>query len=201
MDRYREEIKKNLAPLSNAKRLLFAILICERLYPNYVHFYNTFNWGDPRILEEAISVVFQSLINKDSIDRIEILNLIEEIELINPDADDFSDIYLSFALDACASVYSSLNFILDPELEHIVDVAICARDTVDMFIQERDDISVFTTETENEISKDLLMLAEKRRQRDSIEIMLSKDFGDVITDQLIDSLRDRTPIIDIEILE
>lgn len=200
MDKYREKIKKDLIRLPREGCLLFAALTSERLYPNYVYFYNTFNWGNPKILEEAISVVFQFLISKDSIDRSEILTLIEEVDLITPNTEDFSEIYVSFALDACTSVYSTLNFILDQKLEHIIDVAVYARDTVDMFIQERDDINSFTIDIENKISNDPLMIREKKRQTDVIERMLDfKTF--IVNDELIDSMRDKTPIINIDALE
>jgi len=43
MDKYREEIKTSLLTLPSKWRVLFAALICERLYPNYIGFQNSFN--------------------------------------------------------------------------------------------------------------------------------------------------------------
>lgn len=201
MDKYREEIKQDLVRLEDMKPLLFAALICERLYPNYLYFHSVFNWGDPGVLREAIKIIFQSVIKKDLFEKEEILAMIEAVELITPDTNEFQEIYASFALDACTAVSSTLNYIIDQELEHIVDVAIYARDTVDMFIQERDDIHLFTINSEIRISSDPLMIHEKTRQKDSIERMLNKNFGDEINDQFIESLRDKSPLINIDVLE
>lgn len=187
-------------PLTNEQKLLFAMLTCERLYPNYVYFQNTFSWGDSKVLLNAIGVAYQYLIKKDLFEKSEIQELINEVDMITPDTEDFSEIFVSFALDACTSLYSSLNFILDQKLEHIVDVAIYARDTVDMFIQERDNLSYDSVDIEDRIAADPLMIHEKGRQIDVID-RLSLKKGINVDDQLIEELRDKTPIINISMLE
>lgn len=200
MDQYRQEIKRRLMPLKDEQKLLFAVLTCERLYPNYEYFQNTFSWGDSKVLSNAIGIIYQNLIKKDLFEKSEIQELINEIDVITPDTEDFSEIFVSFALDACTSLYSSLNFILDQKLEHIVDVAIYARDTVDMFIQERDNLSYDLVNVEDRIATDPLMIHEKVRQIDVID-RLSLKKSTKIDNQLIEELRDKTPIINISMLE
>lgn len=200
MDQYREEIKRRLMPLKNEQKLLFAVLTCERLYPNYEYFQNTFSWGDSKVLSNAIGIIYQNLIKKDLFEKSEIQELINEIDVITPDTEDFSEIFVSFALDACTSLYSSLNFILDQKLEHVVDVAIYARDTVDMFIQERDNLSYDLVNVEDKIATDPLMIHEKVRQIDVID-RLSLKKSTKIDNQSIEELRDKTPIINISMLE
>jgi uncharacterized protein YjaG (DUF416 family) len=200
MDLYREEIKRMLTPLTNEQRLLFAVLTCERLYPNYIYFQNIFNWGDSKILLNAIGVVYQFLIKRDLFEKHEIQELINEVDIITPNTEDFSEIFVSFALDACTSIYSSLNFILDHELEHIVDVAIYAHDTIDMFIQERDNLSYDSVDIEDRIAADPLMIYEKERQNNVIHrLSLKKEVN--VNNQLIEELRDKTPIINLSMLE
>ena len=140
-----------------------------------------------------------SLFNENPFNRNEILGLIEKVDCVTPDTERFSEIYVSFALDACTSVYSTLNYINDHELGHIIDVAICATDTVDMFIQERDDIGFSTIDIEDRISNDPLRIREKMRQKHIIERILDMQ-PNTISDHLIESLRDKTPLINIDIL-
>lgn len=200
MDKYREQIKKDLIRLPKEGVLLFAALICERLYPNYIYFYKTFSWGNPKVLGETIDVIFQSFFRKELFERNEIMALIEEVDFVTPNTEDFPSIYVSFALDACTSIHSTLNYILDGDVEHVVDVATYARDTVDMFIQERDDIGTFSVDVENRIFNDPLMVRERKRQEGVIERLFNINFKD-INDELIESLRDKIPIINIDVLE
>lgn len=197
MDTYIEDIKNRLQPLTNEQKLLFAALICEKLYPNYLYFHDRVNWGDPKILLDSIDVIYQSLFVKGLFSNQEIQNHIDAVDMITPDLDDFSGSFVSFALDACTSVYSSLCFILDQNPNHIADVASYARDTVDMFVQVRDDLDTHVMDLETKIDNDPLMIHEKSRQLTIIERLKSLN-GLEITDSLIQSLRDKSFIIDLE---
>lgn len=199
MDTYRKEIEKMLMSLTKKQRLLFGVLTCERLYPNYLYFQNNYNWGNSEALLKGINVIYQYLMKDELFSKDEIQELIQEVDAATPDTETFSEIFVSFALDACTSLYSSLSYILDPRLEYIVDVAIYARDTVDMFIQERDDINSNDEDLENRISEDPLMTIEKNRQMEVInKLLLSKTTP--FNDKLILELRTKAPIINIELL-
>ena len=62
-------------------------------------------------------------------------------------------------------------YLKDNNLEDIVDVAIYARDTIDMYIQERDDVNINNSVLERLIEKDPFMKNEKKRQNDVIDYL------------------------------
>ncbi|MCP2025415.1 uncharacterized protein YjaG (DUF416 family) [Flavobacterium sp. HSC-32F16] len=92
---YRNRISKKLDSLSEEKRLIFSLLICEILLPNYVYFSNEYSYGDPSELEKIISTLFKDLIEKNKSQNVDIY--INVVENITPDTEDYDTILASFA--------------------------------------------------------------------------------------------------------
>jgi uncharacterized protein YjaG (DUF416 family) len=164
MDIYREKMSSEIQLLNRKAKLIFCLLSCEKLLPNYKYFSEIYKFGSDKKLKEIIDFLFDFVLEEKEITEDQVIFFIEEIERITPDTNDFETILVSFALDACTSVLSLLYFIRDNEIEHILDVVTYARDTVDMFIQERDDLDLNKINIESIINNDYLMLAEKERQ-------------------------------------
>ncbi|WP_409021382.1 DUF416 family protein [Dyadobacter sp. CY261] len=78
-------------------------------------------------------------------------------------------------LDACTAVLSTLNYLIEPQLEHIVWVATFARDTVDMYVGHRNDANRIHSNTDHKIESDPLMIREKERQRRLLSELSSLD--------------------------
>jgi uncharacterized protein YjaG (DUF416 family) len=199
MDKFRNEIEQSIKKLTDKGKILFAILTCEKLYPNYVVFSGKQNWGNPEVLKEGISLIYQVIIKDDLFNEHEIKDIINSLNLVTPDTEDFESILVSFALDACTSLFSTLHYMINKDPEYILDVATYARDTVDMYIQEKDDMNSLDPSIDIQIEHDDFMIQEKQRQRDLIT-RLSNTSLDNITDDLIDSLRDKRPIIDLSLI-
>ncbi|TSJ40643.1 DUF416 family protein [Mucilaginibacter corticis] len=198
MDNYRQQIKNEVQLLSDVKKIAFAALTSEKLYPNYVFFQKNTGWGNAGILESALVVIYQSMLNRNKIDKEIIKDSIFAVDSITPDTEDFPGLLTSFALDSCTSIYNTLNYLLDNNIEHIIDVAIYARDTVDMFVQEKEDLEYSDPYFELKIVNDQFMVRETNRQ-----MMLLKRLRNIQDNELfnlIDNLRDRTAIIDINLL-
>jgi len=200
MDSYREEIREQLMSLTDINKILFATITCERLYPNYKYFQQQVGWGNHEILQEAIILLYQPVVSGGDVNINEVNEAVSQVDMITPDTDEFPGITTSFALDACTSIYSTLMFLLDRNIENIVDVATYARDTVDMFIQERDNMDYNNDPAfELKISNDNLMITEKNRQK--VLVAKLRDFnGKKITTADVDRLREQRPIIDIDSL-
>jgi uncharacterized protein YjaG (DUF416 family) len=198
MDKFREEARNALESVSFKGKVLFAVLTCEKLYPNYVFFKKMTNWGSPDILLRGIGFAYKYLVENE-VDVKNLKKVILDVDNITPNTEDFPGIFVSFALDACTSVYSCLSFLLDNNIDNIVDIAVYARDTVDMFIQERDNLNSSDPTIEVKIANDHLMIREKTRQIKLITNLRTLNF-DTLTDGVIESLRDSDPIIDLEAL-
>src|SRR5688572_17894980 len=136
MDKFREEIKNELLNVSFKGHVVFGVLICERLYPNYEAFQQRFDWDKDGVVAESIAVARKCLERNHSIDEEVIERLRDELDLVTPDTEDFPGALTSFALDACNSIYSVLKYLTDKDIDLIADVATYARDTVDLYYRE-----------------------------------------------------------------
>jgi uncharacterized protein len=198
MDSYYFEVEKLLSALSPQKQLIFAFLTIEKLVPNYAYFSNLHSWGDSQILTESQLLIYNSIFERDTTGY-DIKDIYTRLEEATPDTEDFSSISASFALDACTSVLSTLDFLSENDLSHIVEVAIFARDTVDMYIQEVLDFSPNDKILESKIAENDFMIREKMRQSSIVTNLLNSE---EVLDSTLVILRaiQPLPIIDLNLL-
>lgn len=199
MDKYRSAIANQLHALSSEKKIVFALLTVEKLIPNYVHFSQIHQWGDPKILEEIKSYLLDQVITRKVTHHSETIKFLTQIEATTPDTENFDSMLVSFALDACVALISVIKYTKNQDMDTIVDVAICARDTVDMYIQEKENIDLTNDLIEEIIENDPFMQREKRRQALVIKHLSTINS---ISMEHLDLLREISPlpIIDIELL-
>lgn len=195
MDSFQLDIRTALLTLSDKGRLLFCAITCVHLYPNYENFVRAFGWGSPQVIKHAIDEIFLILKEDRLYSAQEFQDLIDAVDLVIPDTEDFSDIACSQALDAGVAILSTLEYIKSRELESVVNVAICARDTVDMFIQVRDDFNSNDPLCESRIESDYLMVRERARQELLIKQLAILKL-DAVSNGLIKSLLPQLPIIE-----
>ncbi|MNY17612.1 hypothetical protein D3C86_1509380 [compost metagenome] len=175
-------------------------MVCEKLYPNYLYFQSRCNWGDSSVLLGAIEIMYQSLFKSVFFDDEEIEQCIYAVDAVTPDTEGFLDSSVSLALDACTAVYSSLNFMHDQEVDHIIAVAIYARDTVYMSIINKDGLDMNLKGIDAMVLDDPLMIKEIARQFSIIEELESlKDEN--ISDELIQRHKAGPAIIDLKTLK
>ncbi|MBK8909904.1 MAG: DUF416 family protein [Chlorobi bacterium] len=167
------QLKQNLNSLKELQyehKIMFAAACCERMLPNYKAFSEIENWGDVSALSNALAIAWQFVKTKDE----NILELIQQCENQAPDTEIFNSLYTSAALDASNSIVESLLFIVDGSFDHIELISQYAIDTIDMFIQVRDDLD-FNSDPlfEKKIYNDELMIKEITKQVSDIQWLSS----------------------------
>lgn len=194
MDKFKEEIAKDISILTPKGKLLFAALTCEKLYSNYVFFKKITSWGRPEILLNGINLMYQSILKLEVLDPKIIKDTAKLIDIETPDTEDFPEVFTSFALDACTSINCGLNYLLTNKNEYIEDIAVCARDTVYMYVSEKYFIDSSGTNDNLNVEKHPLMIKETNRQK-LLLIKLASLILDALTIEIIQGLRDNHPII------
>jgi uncharacterized protein YjaG (DUF416 family) len=170
------EIIKLLEQFDYKKQLLFAYLTCERLYPNYVYFSKNFNFGDSKILREAIDFIYNALLNSDSLAIKDIPEHLREIDINTPFPHHFQTIIASSALDACTAIMETINFIVDKKANRLIDISTFATDTVDMYIGDKENLDFNSDpEFENKIANNPLMKRELNIQTGIITYLSAID--------------------------
>ncbi len=113
-------LRSKIEPLSLDHRILFALSCCERLYPNYLYFYEYYRWGKPEVLRCALDRVWSCLEDNAIIEEIDAL--IKKCEEVTPDTEDFDSIYVSSALDAASSVMLLLGVLKNHSIAKIIEI-------------------------------------------------------------------------------
>ncbi|WP_454828404.1 DUF416 family protein [Pseudoxanthomonas wuyuanensis] len=156
-----------LRSLPGWKRVVFMAECCERMLPNYREFSLETGVGDIERLREALSAVW-NWIETDKLPT-NISELIAECDQQAPDTSEFSSVYTSAALDAANSIAVTLEALSEATEERAIEVASLARDTVDLFVQQRSDLDPNSPELERQILEHPLMQNELQSQRQCLE--------------------------------
>lgn len=172
--------KERLITLDESRQLLFGALCCERLLPNYIAFQKDTGWGDFSVVRNALDIVWKFL----SAEVLTAQGMAAEIlkcEAVTPSSDDFSSLYVTSAQDACFSVFCLLDYLVQADIEKIVRVAMYATDSVDLYVQEIDEMKPDDPSLEEKILTHRLMQRELTQQEHDLKAIelvtsLNKDF-------------------------
>lgn len=152
-----------LAQLSKASCIAFGISCCERIYPNYVAFSQATRWGDSDILRASLDMAWHHLDDEKLTCEVA-SRYSEQCELAIPSSDDFGNALSTYAQDSALAVCTLLDYFCTSELERIAQTASFAVDTVDLFVQDVDEIPAICVDREDRILQHELMQSEIRRQ-------------------------------------
>lgn len=176
---------KELDRLPKMHRVAFAASCCERMLPNYRAFSAMEQWGDFNLLRKALDDVWRWL-KGDPLSQEYVINLADKCYAVAPDADDFSSLFTSSALDAVGSIVETLWCCVDGDARRAADVGSNANDTIDMYIQVRDGLDPADPAIEEKIQADPLMIEELEKQAADIGALGAIDS---LTSDFLDSLR------------
>ncbi len=123
-----------LNELNREQQLLFGILCCERMIPNYSRFNAETGWGDTDALKEGIEYAYRCLDKEADITKADRLSALCEFSA--PHTDDFDSLYVTLSQDYCFSVCCLLDFIKAPNSQAIAQIGEFSTDSIDLFIQE-----------------------------------------------------------------
>jgi uncharacterized protein YjaG (DUF416 family) len=141
VSRHIAPFKNDIEQLSDRARLVFMVMICERLLPNFARFEADEGMtGRTASLRAAVDLIWTTATEGQLADREKARTLIQECELLAPDADETtSELWTSAAIDAAVAVWTTLEAVEDtPANDKALEVATCATDSVDMYIQLTD---------------------------------------------------------------
>ncbi|MEG9438822.1 DUF416 family protein [Edaphobacter sp. HDX4] len=167
--RWLSELPSLLIQVDRPKRISFLAATCERQFGNYLRFYQETGWGHPPTLYDGLQALWNY---SGSIDNHRLRTLERRIKEVTPDTEKFSSAYTSAALDAASVILESFNYCLDDNTEHCVQVARLCRDTVYMFVEQRDG-DTYADADELKIYSDPLVERELRAQQSDFEMIRS----------------------------
>ncbi|HEV7333648.1 MAG TPA: DUF416 family protein [Flavisolibacter sp.] len=138
--------KQQVYSLTYEEGLSLAVEVCKRLYFDYERFVSEVSWGDKDLLMDAIQLCEQE--KSHSVDKNIVEDMLTKVDAVTPDTEDFGSYLGSYALNAAASVYETLQFIIDRDLVHVYNIGTYLTDTIDFKIDENQEEE--TSEEQND---------------------------------------------------
>lgn len=164
-----DAIRRKVAGLPDWKRVAFMGACCERMLPNYGTFSRQTGFGSADALRRALDVAW-TWIESDTAPE-NLPELIAHVDLAAPDSEGHRSIYASAALNAVNGIAMTLEALRNATDSCVVGVASLARDTVDLFVQFRDDLDPSAPDFEEKIARSALMQAELTAQSRSLSAL------------------------------
>ncbi len=166
-------------------RIAFAAACCERLLPHYIAFTRETSWGDAQKLANILDMIWKHIEEKE-IAKKELQKLSSDCEKIIPDADAFTGVLKDYAQDASIAVCLVLDYLLTNNIDSLVYVAEHAVDTVDLYVQESENMDSNDPKLEDRISRHPLMQKELAKQGDDLNLLAKTE---LLTTELLHKLR------------
>lgn len=173
-------LKIRLKELDSERQLTFGALCCERLVPNYLAFQQDAGWGDITSVQKGLDCVW-TFLQGQTLSSQDIKNATMYCESATPDSDDFASLYVTSAQDVCFAICALLDYLLENDVDRIVQAATYATDSVDLYVQEIDNIAPTDPQLEQKILTHWLMQRELRQQEEDLRAIecapsLSQEF-------------------------
>jgi len=131
--------EKPILELPFYHQLTFIYFLVKRMLPNYETFSSTEKWGNPKILHEAVRVLKQLIIEKKEMSEEE-QNLIQKIEEVTPDMENFGSLQATAALDTCVLLLETFGAIPNRNSEIISSLVSLPFNALQMYIEELNDL-------------------------------------------------------------
>ncbi len=163
-------VRSAVTNLPHQHRIAFGALCCERLFGSYSAFVQDMDWGDEALLRRVIDLIWQLVQDPIVTDEV-VRSAISACEAGAPDADEFDSLYTGPAQNAVFAICSTLDYVLSHQVERLVQTSSFAIDTVDLFVQELEDMPTISPGLESRISDHSLMQREILRQMDDLQFL------------------------------
>lgn len=164
-------LAQRLQPLPWFLSLAFGVACAGRLVSNYRKFSDETGWGDITPLERALGILGTLAINRTLPTESECRNLATQCEAQAPDSEAFSSLFTSSAQDAVFSVCSLLDYSTERKLEQVVLAARYPTDSVDLYVQETEQMAPQDPALEAKILAHRLMQQELSRQARDLAVL------------------------------
>lgn len=183
----KNDLRKQLSSLTHEARIVFGASCCERMLPNYKKFEEIEGWGNTQVFRDVLDIAWRSCF-KNELNPKKVELLIEKCYEVLPDEEDFDSIYTSYAINAGSGICSIIEICIDDDLDNLVSIAELSVSTVDLFVQEKNDMKPNDPQLDQKIMQDQLMQIELKNQLDDLAYLKQQDAFD---ERLVSVFRSR----------
>lgn len=123
---------QQIRELPFSHQALLACYLCARMKPNYDLFCQVSEFGDPKVLQGALDVVWQWLAQggKANFSRWQ-----EKVDAVTPSEHDYDVLGVYPAIEACIAISTLLQGLIDKDSKPLLDVAKVSQGSVAHFLE------------------------------------------------------------------
>lgn len=179
---------KRLKALELEQKKLFAIALCQRMYPNYQLFSEVCEFGDPQVLDTVLNLLWQSMYDQKL--KLNIDLYLERLDLNTPEPSDF-DVYGVYpAMDAAVALTSLLSALQSKVEDDITNISKLSSATVANYIEATLEEEMDEEALDEHIFNHEVMQEEKALQASLLEIIeenpkITADFVKALRKELV----------------
>lgn len=181
---------KRLKALELEQKKLFAIALCQRMYPNYQLFSEVCEFGDPQVLDTVLNLLWQSMYDKKLKLNIDIY--LERLDLNTPEPSDFDAYGVYPAMDAAVALTSLLSALQSKVEDDIINISKLSSSTVANYIEATIEDEMDEATLDDFIFNHPVMVEEKELQASLLDLIeqnpkISADFVKGLRKEIIEA--------------
>jgi uncharacterized protein len=165
-----DTLKEMLTGIDKDLQLAFAASCAERILPNYEKFCEVTNWGDLSPLRDSLDLIWEACMGK-ILSLHDIETAMKLCEAVIPDSNDFKSFYSTLAQDAVFSIWNLMDYLKDGNIDSLISGARYTTDSIDLYVQEIENITITDPQREDKILHHPMMQQELARQQRNLRIV------------------------------
>ncbi|WP_025821147.1 YjaG family protein [Shewanella marina] len=175
---------KRVKALELPQKKLFAIALCQRMYPNYQLFSQVCEFGDPQVLDTVLNLLWQSMYDHKL--KINLDSQLQKLEENTPEPSEFEAYGVYPAMDAVVALSTLLGAMQSKIEDDIVNISKLSSSTVANYIEAIIDVDLTGDALDDYIFAHEVMQEEKELQNALLDII---EENPKITPELVKGLR------------
>ncbi len=180
---------KRLKALSLPQKQLFAIALCQRMYPNYQLFSEVCEFGNPQVLDTVLNLLWQK--QYDNRLKLNIDIYLERLDQAAPEPRDFDSYGVYPALDAVSALIALLSAIQSKAEDDITNISKLSSSTVANYIEATCDRELTEDALDDYVFAHPAMAEERELQAMLLDVIeenkITADFVRELRREIIDS--------------
>lgn len=174
---------------------VLAALTCEKMLPSISKYDEQESEQGRPLFEEATAAILAFGLQA-SLPVEEYQRLQRQLAAFWPDLDESNNDFASYAFDACGALSSALLLVETKQHTHLLDCLTAATDTVDMYVQDLQELNLAPADLNAFIDSTLVMKRERHRQEELGRELLSRATLDSEFLVQLKRLNEQEPLVD-----
>jgi len=188
-----------LARFSAQHQTLLATLTCEKMRAAIVAFDAEAAEKGAPLFEEALTVLLAFSLGQPVLPS-SYVQLAERLQAFWPDLDASTNVFASYAFDACVALSEALAYVQNRDSTHVLQCLTAATDTIDLYVQDTEDVPLEPAALHAFVDATPLMQRERQHQVQLLQALVARPVLDAPFLPYLRQINGRESLVDLTLL-